>query len=45
MIWKRKNSVLCVAASDFYDETDYVRNYDEFLNLVKEDFWKNENKI
>ena len=28
--------VLLVAASDYYDEADYIRNYDEFLQLAKE---------
>jgi len=27
--------VLLVAASDYYDEGDYIRNYDEFLSLVR----------
>lgn len=27
--------VLLVLANDFYDEADYIRNYDEFLNVVK----------
>jgi hypothetical protein len=45
MIWKKKNSVLCVAASDYYDENDYIRNYDEFLKLVEEGYWENESKI
>jgi len=39
MIWNKENSVLCVAASDYYDESDYIRDYDEFLKLVKEGFW------
>lgn len=45
MIWRKEGSVLCVAASDFYDESDYIRNYDEFLKLVGEGYWKNENKL
>jgi len=28
-------SVCLVAVSDFYNETDYVRNYDEFLKIVR----------
>ena len=31
MIWHKDNSVLCVAASDYYDEKDYIRDYSEFL--------------
>lgn len=27
--------VLLVLANDFYDEADYIRDYDEFLNVVK----------
>lgn len=39
MIWNKENSVLCVAASDYYDENDYIRDYDEFIRLVKEGYW------
>ena len=28
--------VLLVAASDYYDEADYIRDYDEFIRLVRE---------
>jgi hypothetical protein len=45
MYWKKEGSVLCVAASDYYTEEDYIRDYDEFLKLVKEGYWKNENKL
>ena len=34
MLWLQKDSVLCVAASDFYDEEDYIRNYNDFKKLV-----------
>ncbi|SKA62326.1 Protein N-acetyltransferase, RimJ/RimL family [Succinivibrio dextrinosolvens DSM 3072] len=34
MIWLQKNSVLCVAASDYYDEKDYIRDYDEFKKYL-----------
>ncbi len=40
MIWLTENAVLCVAASDYYDESDYIRDYDEFLKLVKKGYWK-----
>ena len=43
MIWKKENSVLCVAASDFYNEKDYIRDYAEFLNYKRKGYWKNEN--
>lgn len=45
MIWKKEGSVLCVAASDYYNEDDYIRDYDEFLEYVKKGYWKNENKL
>ena len=28
------DAVLMVLASDYYDENDYIRNYDEFLRHV-----------
>ena len=28
------NCVIMVLASDYYDENDYIRNYDEFLKFV-----------
>lgn len=39
MVWHEmydfsKNCVLIVLASDFYDESDYIRNYDDFLKEV-----------
>ena len=44
MIWKKENSVLCVVASDKYDEEDYIRNYNTFIKMVKEGYWSsNEN--
>ena len=30
MIWEQTDSVLCVAADAWYDETDYIRDYEEF---------------
>jgi len=32
--WQCDGSVLCVAASDYYEEGDYIRDYDEFLRYV-----------
>lgn len=29
-------AVLLVLASEYYDEADYIRNYDEFIKMVKE---------
>ena len=40
--WKKEGSVLCVAASDYYDEEDYIRDYDEFLKYVEDGFWDDE---
>lgn len=30
MLWLQKDSVLCVAASEFYEVEDYIRDYEEF---------------
>lgn len=30
MEWKKDKSVLCVAASEYYDPKEYIRDYDEF---------------
>lgn len=37
MLWLQKDSVLCVAASDFYKQEDYIRNYDEFLKVIAQE--------
>lgn len=42
MYWKKEGSVLCVAASDYYNEDDYIRDYDEFLKYVEEGYWDDE---
>lgn len=34
MLWLQKDSVLCVAASDYYEVEDYIRDYDEFKDLI-----------
>ncbi|EFR44496.1 GNAT family N-acetyltransferase [Streptococcus pseudoporcinus] len=34
MLWLEKDSVLCVAASEYYDENDYIRDYDEFKTFI-----------
>ena len=36
MVWMTSNSVLLVAASDYYDENDYIRNYDDFIRWTHE---------
>lgn len=35
MLWLQKDSVLCVAASDYYDEDDYIRDYGDFKAYKK----------
>ncbi len=35
MLWLQKDSVLCVAASDYYKAEDYIRNYDEFIDYLE----------
>ena len=37
MRWEQSDSVLCVAASEHYDEADYIRDYDRFLAWCKEE--------
>ena len=34
MLWIQKDSVLCVAASEYYDVDDYIRDYQEFVNYI-----------
>lgn len=36
MTWLDKDSVLLVFASNRYDERDYIRDYEEFIQAVKE---------
>lgn len=36
MIWNQADSVLCVAASEYYDEKDYIRDYGEFKKYICE---------
>lgn len=33
MLWLQKDSVLCVAASDYYDAGDYIRDFEEYREL------------
>ncbi len=35
MIWKHDDSVLCVAASEYYDPDEYIRNYDDYLQYAQ----------
>lgn len=36
MLWLQKDSVLCVAASDYYKAEDYIRNYEEFKGYISD---------
>jgi dTDP-4-dehydrorhamnose 3,5-epimerase-like enzyme len=40
MKWLQDDSVLLVLTSEYYDESDYIRYYDEFIRLAKEGYWK-----
>ena len=35
MLWLQKDSVLCVAASEFYEPKDYIRDYEEFRAYIE----------
>lgn len=35
MIWRESGSVLCVLASEYYDASEYIRDYDEFITYSK----------
>jgi RimJ/RimL family protein N-acetyltransferase len=35
MLWLQKDSVLCVAASDYYEVEDYIRDYSTFKEYIK----------
>lgn len=36
MIWNQTGSVLCVAASEYYDEAEYIRDYDKYLAYAEQ---------
>lgn len=36
MLWLQKDSVLCIAASDFYEVEDYIRDYGDFKKYLEE---------
>ena len=36
MLWLEKDSILCVAASEFYDPAEYIRDYDDFKLYTKQ---------
>lgn len=37
--WLKKNTVLSVIASELYDESDYIKDYDKFLEMVNKGYW------
>ncbi|WP_040213533.1 GNAT family N-acetyltransferase [Clostridium polynesiense] len=37
MLWLQKDSVLCVAASEYYEVEDYIRDYNEFKKYIKKE--------
>lgn len=39
MKWLSKEAILCVVASDYYVEEDYIRNYEEFKDHVVRGYW------
>jgi dTDP-4-dehydrorhamnose 3,5-epimerase-like enzyme len=45
MVWKKEASVLCAAVSEYYDNEDYIRDYNEYLKHINEGYWENENKL
>lgn len=42
MYWKKESSVLCVAASDYYYEDDYIRDYNDYCTYIEKGYWTNE---
>lgn len=36
MIWNKTGSILCVAASEYYDPDEYIRDYNEFKKFIEE---------
>lgn len=42
MYWRKEGSILCAVASDYYNEEDYIRDYDEFQSYVEKGYWNNE---
>jgi dTDP-4-dehydrorhamnose 3,5-epimerase-like enzyme len=43
--FKTEGSVLCVAVSDYYNEEDYIRSYEEFKTLSDSGYWNDENRF
>jgi len=40
MKWLQESSILLAITSDYYDESDYIRDYQEFLKLARSGYWK-----
>jgi hypothetical protein len=45
MVWREMSDfsadcILAVFASEFYDESDYIRDYSEFLAQADRSFWR-----
>jgi dTDP-4-dehydrorhamnose 3,5-epimerase-like enzyme len=38
--WRKKNSILVVAASDYFKENDYIRDYYLYLAYIKKGIYK-----
>lgn len=43
MKWLESDSVLLVLASEHYNESDYIRDYEEFIRWIKAKGDKNKN--
>ena len=41
MLWLQKDSVLCVAASQYYNANDYIREFVVFERMVSSRYWTN----
>lgn len=39
MKWLSDKAILCVVASEIYIESDYIREYNMFLEYVRKGFW------
>ncbi len=45
ILWLKESSVLCAAVSDYFDEEDYIRNYEDYLEYIKKGYWDYESKV
>ncbi len=44
MKWLKEGSILCAVASEKYSESDYIRNYEDFIKYVEGGYW-NESEL